>query len=153
MDKEKKEVKKIDIKELYKKNKKLVLGVLIGLVALIVIIVLVVALSGSDEKKPNNNESNNSGNGNGSGDEEVIDKDAIISNEDTIEDEYGFSKEDAINAVKKIYHSDNYKFEAKARKDNMYEVTVTNTDTNTADVYEVDPNDGSFVYITNISEE
>ena len=150
MDKEK---KKIDIKELYNKNKKLVLSVLIALVALIIIVVLVIALSGNDEKKPNNNGGNNSGSGNGSGDEEVIDKDAIISDEDTIEDEYGFSKEDAINEVKKSYHSDNYKFEAKARKDNMYEVTVTNTDTNTAVVYEVDPNDGTFTYITDIGEE
>ena len=137
--------KKIDTKELYNKNKKLVLGVMIALAVLIVIIVLVAALSKKEEETPTGNK--------GSSEEEVIDKDAIISNEDTIEDEYGFSKEDAINAVKKIYHSDNYKFEAKARKDNMYEVTVTNTDTNTAVVYEVDPNDGTFTYITDISEE
>ena len=57
------------------------------------------------------------------------------------------------DSQEQIYHSDNYKFEAKARKDNMYEVTVTNTDTNTAVVYEVDPNDGTFTYITDIGEE
>ena len=150
MNKDKNEVKKIDIKKLYNKNKKLVLGVLIGLAVLIIIIVLVIALAKKDAKTPSGNKGNNGGSGNG---EVAIDKDAIISNEDTLEDEYGFSKEDAINAIKKIYHSDNYKFEAKARKDNMYEVTVINTDTNTAVVYEVDPNDGSFTYITDISEE
>lgn len=150
---EKKETKnKIDLKELFTKNKKLVIGILGAVVALIVIIILVVTLTGNDEDK----KGNNNGNGNGENktpEEEQYPDDAIFSDEETIKNEYGFSKEDAINVIKAFYHSDNYKFEAKARKDNMYEVTVTNTETNTADVYEVDPNDGSFVYLTNISEE
>lgn len=149
--KEKKETKnKIDIKELFIKNKKLVIGILGAVVALIIVIILVVSLTGKDEDKKGNN--NGSG-GSKNPEEEQYPDDAIFSDEETIKNEYGFSKEDAINVIKKFYHSDNYEFEAKARKDNMYEVTVVNTETNTADVYEVDPNDGSFVYITNISEE
>ena len=142
----KEEKKKIDIKELFNKNKKLAIGIIAGIVALIIIIILVVSLTGNkDEKEPGKN--NNGGTGNN--EEEQYPDDAIFSDEETIKNEYGFSKEDAINTIKKFYHSDNYTFEAKARKDNMYEVTVTNTDTKEITVYEVDPNDGSFVNLQN----
>lgn len=147
--KEKKEKKQINLKELIMNNKKLALGILAGVVVIIIVIILVVALTGNDDKTSNKNNNNNNGGGSGNGNgEEQYPDDAIFSDEDTIEEEYDFSKEDAINAVKKLYHSDNYTFEAKARKDNMYEVTVTNTDDNTTYVYEVDPNDGTFTYIT-----
>lgn len=142
---DKKEKTKIDIKELFNKNKKLAIGIIAGVVVLIVIIVLVVSLTGNkDEKDPGKNNG-----GNGNGEEEQYPDDAIFSDEETIKNEYGFSKEDAIKVIKAFYHSDNYTFEAKARKDNMYEVTVTNTDTKEITVYEVDPNDGSFVYLPN----
>ena len=54
------------------------------------------------------------------------------------------------NYIKEINIPDGY---TPSYKVNDYVFTVTNTDTNTAVVYEVDPNDGTFTYITDISEE
>ena len=73
----------------------------------------------------------------------------INTEENTIKDEYGFSKEDAIAVVKKSYNSDNYEFSAKAREDNKYIVTVKNTETGSTYQYVVDPNDGSFSTLEN----
>lgn len=143
----KKDIKKkqIDLKSLFIKNKKLVLTILSGTVACIIIVILVISLVKDNDKK-----NGNSNNTNGNKDNE----NAIYSDDDTVKDEYGFSKEDAINVIKKIYNnSENYNFTAKARKDNMYEVTVTSHETKKADVYVVDPNDGSFTYMTDIKED
>ena len=71
-------------------------------------------------------------------------KEVVEVNEKIVSEEYGFTKDDAIKAVKKVYNSDNYTFAAEVRKDNMYIVTVTNTDTNESQKYLVDPNDGTF---------
>ena len=47
----KEEKKKIDIKELFNKNKKLAIGIIAGIVALIIIIILVVSLTGNKDEK------------------------------------------------------------------------------------------------------
>jgi len=141
--KEKKKETKVNIKEIIKKNKKLSLGILIGAITIVILVIIGVFIASREES----NDENNIGKGNKPQGE------VIISNEETIEDEYSFTKEDAINVIKELYNSDNYIFTAKAREDNMYVVTVTNPDTNTADVYEVDPNDGTFKYISDIRED
>ena len=59
--------------------------------------------------------------------------------EEVIQDNYNFSENDAVNLIKKIFHSDNYKFEAKANDDGLYEVIVTNTTSNSKFIYYVEP--------------
>lgn len=59
--------------------------------------------------------------------------------EEIIKDNYEFRENDAINLIKKLFHSDNYKFEAKVNSDGLYVVTVTNTTTNSKYIYLVDP--------------
>ena len=59
--------------------------------------------------------------------------------EQIIKDNYEFCEEDAINKIKKIFHSDNYEFSAKVNSDGLYEVTVNNTVTNSKYIYYVDP--------------
>lgn len=136
--KEKKETKKeLNLKEILldKKNRKYVLGIGAALLVIIVLIILVVALSGKEEEpdKPKKED----------------DTKVIVSDENTIKEEYGFSKEDAIAVVKKSYNSDNYEFSAKAREDNKYIVTVKNTETGSTYKYVVDPNDGSYSTLEN----
>lgn len=119
-----------------KKNRKYVYGIGIALLVIIVLIFVATALSKEEEepgKKPVDKEK-----------EEVI-----VSDENTIKEEYGFSKEDAIAVVKKSYNSDNYEFSAKAREDNKYIVTVKNTETGSTYKYVVDPNDGSYSTLEN----
>lgn len=127
--------KKIDLKKVLKKIKenKLLLGIIGGVVLILIIILIVASLSSKDEKdKDKNKESENK----------------VISNEQTVEEEYGFSNEDAINAVKPRYNSDNYEFEATTREDNMYIVTVKNIDTESITKYVVDPNNGAVSLLT-----
>ena len=136
--KESKEAKKQSLKEIIldKKNRKYVYGIGIALLVIVVLLIVAVALKGNndDEKeKPGKD-----------GEDKVI-----VSDENTIKDEYGFSKEDAIAVVKKSYNSDNYEFSAKAREDNKYIVTVKNTETGSTYQYVVDPNDGSFSTLEN----
>jgi len=116
-----------------KKNRKYVYGIGAALLIIIVLIILVVVLSGKEDEKP----------------EKEDDIKIIVSDENTIKEEYGFSKEDAIEVVKKSYNSDNYEFSAKAREDNKYIVTVKNTETGSTYQYVVDPNDGSYSTLEN----
>ena len=130
--KESKEVKKQSLKEIIldKKNRKYVYGIGIALLVIVVLLIVAVALKGNDDEKEKPGKD---------GEDKVI-----VSDENTIKDEYGFSKEDAIAVVKKSYNSDNYEFSAKAREDNKYIVTVKNTETGSTYQYVFDPNDGSF---------
>ena len=145
----KKEVKKVEAKEKKEtkkefnfieilsneKNRKLIRMIAIGLLVIIVLIVIAVALSGEKEKTEKPKKEDNA--------------EVIVSDENTIKEEYGFSKEDAIAVVKKSYNSDNYEFTAKAREDNKYIVTVKNTETGSTYKYLVDPNDGSYSTLEN----
>ncbi len=67
----------------------------------------------------------------------------VITDESTMEKDYGFSKEDAINAVKETYQSDNYTFTAVANDDNTYTVIVENEENGEITKWTVDPSDGS----------
>ncbi len=116
-------------KQTKKTNKKINLIILIVAIVLIVSGIAIALFGGNSEKekeKDKNGEKN------------------IVSNEETVEDEYGFTKQDAIEVIKKIYNSDSYEFKAEVREDNMYIVTVSNPDTNSEYKYVVNPNDGSF---------
>lgn len=59
--------------------------------------------------------------------------------EEMIEQNYEFTKEDAINLIKPLFHSDNYTFEAELNNDSLYIVTITNTLNSTKYIYYVDP--------------
>lgn len=104
-----------------KKNKKkstvaLVIAILIALVIIILGVVLLLK---------NNNKS--------------TDKQDNIPSEETIKKNYEFTKEDAINLIKPLFHSDNYTFEAELNNDSLYVVTITNSLTSTKYIYYVDP--------------
>lgn len=129
MDEKEKIKKGINLKKI--KENKLLLGIIGGIVLILIIVIIVVSSSSTDEK-----------------DKDKESENKIISNEQIVEDEYGFSKEDAINAVKPRYNSDNYEFEATTREDNMYIVTVKNIDTESITKYVVDPNNGSVSELT-----
>ncbi len=119
-------MKKEKIKDFLKNNKK---GVLIGVAVIIILLVVGIIILLNVDKKPD--------------DEKKPGNDKVISDEETIEEEYGFSKEDAIEVIKKIYLSDNYEFSAEAREDNMWIVTVKNIETGSETKYVVDPNNGT----------
>ncbi len=121
--------------EKLKKNRKLLIASIIGVIVLVVaiIVVIVLVINNNDKEKTEKPEQ-------------------VKPTEETVEKEYGFSKQDAIDAVKDIFNSDNYAFVAEVRNDNMYIVTVTNTEDNTKTVYLVDPNDGSFEEIEQTTE-
>ena len=112
-----------------KANKKINLIILIAAIVLIISGIMIALFSGNGnkEKDKGQNEEKN-----------------IVSNEETVEEEYGFTKQDAIEVIKKIYNSDSYEIKAEVREDNMYIVTVSNPDTNSEYKYVVNPNDGSF---------
>ena len=112
------------------KDKKILL--IIGIAAAAIIIGILVAVLGNDEDPKGGKPSK---------------ENEIKSTEQTVEDEYGFTKEDAINVIKGIFNSDSYQYDATVREDNMYIVTVTNPDSDTKYAYVVDPNDGSFYEI------
>lgn len=117
--------------EKLKKNRNMLIASIIGAIVLVVaiIIVIVLVINNNDKEKEKEPEK-------------------VYSTEKTVEEEYGFTKQNAIDAVKDVFNSDNYKFDAEVREDNMYVVTVTNIEDNTKMVYLVDPNDGSFEDIT-----
>ena len=98
--------------------------VIIGTVILVILIVisLFFLLSKKDNKKDKN-----------------VKQDKKERITEQIKHNYDFSKEDAISIVKKIFHSDNYTFEAEVNTDNLYVVTVTNTLTGKKYIYYVDP--------------
>lgn len=105
-------------------------NIIVFAVALILILVgVLIAFSNKDEK-----EKEKTGNS----------EEQIVATEETVENEYGFTKQDAIDVIKKIYKSDSYEFKAEIREDNMYIVTVSNPDTDSEYKYVVNPNDGSF---------
>jgi len=113
-----------------KKRKQIIFCIVIAL--LIIIAGIIIALLSNDGKNNDKKEENEK---------------TVVSNEETVENEYNFSKEDAINSVKSIFNSDNYEFSATTREDNMYIVTVKNTENKNEYIYIVDPNDGSFTMI------
>ncbi len=115
-------------KTFFQDKKGLIIGIIVLVVIIVVALVIVLNLKGKDKKEEGNDESGK----------------IINSTEQTVEDEYGFTKQEAIDTIKQIYNSDNYTFSAQLRKDNMYIVTVTDTVTNTKTNYVVDPNDGTF---------
>ena len=78
-------MKKEKIKDFLKNNKK---GVLIGVAVIIILLVVGIIILLNVDKKPD--------------DEKKPGNDKVISDEETIEEEYGFSKEDAIEVIKKI---------------------------------------------------
>ena len=75
---------------------------------------------------------------NGNGDKDKAKKDTRTT-EEIIKENYEFREEDAINLIKNIFNSDNYKFEAKVSDNGLYKVTVTNTVTSSKYIYYVDP--------------
>ena len=124
---ENKKVEKKQKVSLNAKNKKILL--IVAAAVVIIIIGIFVAVLGNDKEEKDKKPSQESG---------------INATEQTVEDEYGFSKEDAINVIKGVFNSDSYEYEATIREDNMYIVTVTNQDSDSKYVYIVDPNNGSF---------
>ncbi len=114
-----------------KKNKKIVIGAILIVIAAILLVLLLTNVFKKDNNKSNHEERK------------------VESDEKSIEEDYHFTKDDAINIIKKIYNSDNYEFDALADVDNTYIVTVTNTDTNESTKYKVDPSDGSFSVLDN----
>lgn len=128
-DKKKEETKK-EIK-INAKQKKMLL--VIGVALLVIVVGIIIAVTGKDTEDKDK--------------EKPSTATEIKSSEETVEDEYGFTKEDAINVIKGVFNSDSYEYEATVREDNMYIVTVTNPDSDTKYAYVVDPNDGSFYEI------
>lgn len=118
------------------KNKKTLIIIGSVLVVIIVAVVLILAISnkGPDSKEKENKKPNANG--------------EIVSDEETVTEEYGFSKEDAIAVAKEIFQSDNYEFDAKVREDNMWVVTVKNTDNDETYTIIVNPNDGTHEFVT-----
>lgn len=100
-----------------KDKKKLIFYIVLGAVALVSIVLGLILLN---SKKEDQNKDNRT-------------------IEEMIKDNYEFREEDAINLIKKIFNSDNYKFEAKINNEGLYQVTVTNTVTNSKFIYYVDP--------------
>lgn len=101
-----------------KKRKILIFGgIAVGL--LIIVLILFLFFNKKAEKKPGNNQ--------------------IGPTEELVEQNYSFTKEDAIDLIKPLFHSDNYSFEAKLNNDSLYVVTITNTLTSTKYIYYVDP--------------
>lgn len=128
MSKNKKEIQNETKKVKSNNNKNLIIiGAILAVIVIAVILLVVLTKKDNNENEPGDNDDN-----------------VVVSDEKTIEEEYGFTKEDAINVIKGTFNSDVYEFSATTREDNMYIVTVTNTDTNTKYTYIVDPNDGSF---------
>lgn len=71
-------------------------------------------------------------------------EDEIVSKDKLLEDATGFTKEDAINEVKKIFTGDNYKFEATTDDEDNYIVTATNIINDSKTVFIVDPQTGTY---------
>jgi flagellar basal body-associated protein FliL len=112
-------------------NKKLFImigGIVLVLVALVLIIVLATNKPKKEDKPK---------------EEEKPKGEVIETDEKTMEKDYGFSKENAINVVKETYQSDNYTFTAVANADNTYTVIVENSETGEVTKWTVDPSDGS----------
>ena len=101
-----------------RKKKILIFGG-IGVGVLIIVLILCLVFYSKEEKKIENNPSSPT--------------------EDLIEQNYSFTKEDAINLIKPLFHSDNYSFDAKLNDDSLYVVTITNILTSTKYIYYVDP--------------
>ncbi len=118
------------------KKNKMYLWLAVIIVSIIVIIVGVVMAMNNGKDKAKDGDKNK---------DKPEQKEEYVLNEDKIEEQYGFTKEEAIAIIKNIFNGDGYEFTAKIRIDNMYVVTVTNKDIDSKYVYIVNPNDGSFV--------
>lgn len=101
-----------------RKKKILIFGG-IGVLVLIVVLILFLVFNQKEDKKRGNIPSGPT--------------------EELVEQNYSFTKEDAINLIKPLFHSDNYSFEAKLNDNSEYVVTITNTLTSTKYIYYVDP--------------
>ena len=117
------------MKGLKKRKKELAIG-LVFLVVIILLVVFLLVNNGSkkeNDKKKDDNPQN-----------DVVDKGHKVEEKDIVES-YGVSKEDAIKMVKTLFNSDTFEFSATITSDGKYEVTVTNTLSNTTYKYLVDP--------------
>lgn len=106
-----------------KENMRLVIAVVIAMVLIITGVVLINATK--EEEKTNAPQKEQ------------------ISNEESLNDATGFSKDDAIDIVKVNFESDNYEFTATATNDGLYKVVVKNIVTESEIIYYVDPINGN----------
>lgn len=128
--KNKKSKEKKDTKQIKAIDSRVIVGVCAAVLVLAVVLVAFIKgdkLSSKDDKNKDKDGQ----------------KEEVKSNEDTVEKEYGFSKEDAKSVVMERFQSDNYEATSvTVREDNMYVVVVTNTDNGSTYTYIVDPNTG-----------
>lgn len=75
---------------------------------------------------------------------QIIDHDRTdhvgIPNEETVLKEYGLSKEQAIQIIKKRYNAEGYKFSAKVNYESNYIIKVTHPDLDEVTYWEIEPN-------------
>ena len=62
-----------------------------------------------------------------------------IPNEETVLKEYGLSKEQAIQIIKKRYNAEGYKFSAKVNYESNYIIKVTHPDLDEVTYWEIEP--------------
>lgn len=114
-----------------KKTKKKILKykkeIIIGAVVLVVAIIAIVFLVMNSKEEPNNN--------NNQEENKVYEKVP----ENTLEDVYGMTKEDAITIVKQRFNSDNFEFSAEITSEGKYLVIAKNVINQNEYKYEVDP--------------
>lgn len=108
------------------------------IIAIVLIIAVIICLVFLFSKKSEDSNKDN---------EPKTEEKGKVFTEKDIEDAYGMSSSDAIEIVKKLYNSDNFKFDASVSGDAKYIVTVTNTITNYVYKFEVDPINESFYEI------
>ncbi len=74
---------------------------------------------------------------------QIIDHDRTdhvgIPNEETVLKEYGLSKEQAIQIIKKRYNAEGYKFSAKVNYESNYIIKVTHPDLDEVTYWEIEP--------------
>lgn len=118
----KKDTKGMSMKEFQEKNK---LKILIAIVMILIIIfsLVIVFKKDKEEEKPNNEVTNP----------------GLVHTEESIYNEFGMTKDDAIELVKKVYNNEDYSYVAEVNKDGKFVVTITNKGTNTTTVFLVDP--------------
>jgi uncharacterized membrane protein YhiD involved in acid resistance len=118
-------------KEKKELNKGLVFGIAGALVVVIAIVLVIVLANGNNKVVKEKDVKKTGGE-----EEEVVDiKDYT---EEELIAAYDFSKKDAETLVSEYYHSDNFEFSTTI-KGAKYMVTVTDTLSNTKEVYEVNP--------------
>ena len=74
---------------------------------------------------------------------QIIDHDRTdhvgIPNEETVLKEYGLSKQEAIQIIKKRYNAEGYKFSAKVNYESNYIIKVTHPDLDEVTYWEIEP--------------